>query len=104
MGSIGSRLKEERERLGLTQVEFREACGASKTAQFYFENDKQVPGGTYLIAADNLGVDVLYVLTGRPGNPRQPIAATTARASRGGIAVAGTNNKVAITSPSRRKK
>lgn len=63
--SVGSRLVEERERLGMSQVAFYTACGVSKKAQFNFENDHNIPGGTYLIAAAALGVDVLYVLTGR---------------------------------------
>lgn len=62
--SIGGRLKEERERLGMTQTAFRDACGASKTAQFYFETDRQVPGGAYLLAASDAGVDIGYVLIG----------------------------------------
>ncbi|ASM75898.1 transcriptional regulator [Vitreoscilla filiformis] len=41
----------------------------SKKAQFNFENDDNLPGGAYLIAAAELGVDVLYVLTGRRGTP-----------------------------------
>lgn len=49
----------------MSQAAFREACDVGKTAQHYFETDQQVPGGAYLIAADKLGVDVLYVLTGR---------------------------------------
>jgi len=63
--SVGRRLVEERERLGLSQVAFFEACSVSKKAQFNFENDHNIPGGAYLIAAAGLGVDVLYVLTGR---------------------------------------
>jgi transcriptional regulator with XRE-family HTH domain len=62
--SLGGRLKEERERLGMTQAAFRDACGASKTAQFYFETDRQVPGGAYLLAASDAGVDIGYVLVG----------------------------------------
>lgn len=62
--SIGRRLVEERERLGMSQVAFFEACGVSKKAQFNFENDHNLPGGAYLIAAATLGVDIAYVLTG----------------------------------------
>lgn len=63
--SVGRRLLEERERLGMSQVAFYEACGVSKKAQFNFENDHNLPGGAYLIAAATLGVDVAYVLTGQ---------------------------------------
>ena len=103
MPSVGSRLKDERERLGMSQIAFRKACGVGKTAQHYFETDQQLPGGAYLIAADNLGVDILYVLLGRRGNPRQQ-APTSAHAVRGSVAVAGGNNRVTVASPLRRKK
>ena len=63
--SIGRRLVEERERLGMSQAAFFAACGVSKKAQFNFENDHNIPGGAYLIAAAALGADVLYILTGQ---------------------------------------
>lgn len=63
--TVGKRLKEERKRLGLTQVQLGEACGFTKWGQVNFEADKNLPGGAYLIAADGLGIDVAYVLTGR---------------------------------------
>lgn len=71
--SVGRRLLEERERLGLSQAAFFTACGVSKKAQFNFENDHNMPGGAYLIAAAALGVDVSYVLTGqRAGGASAP--------------------------------
>ncbi|MDF1483713.1 helix-turn-helix transcriptional regulator [Ramlibacter sp. H39-3-26] len=63
--SVGRRLVEERERLGMTQAAFFTACGVSKKAQFNFENDHNIPGGAYLIAAAAIGVDIAYVLTGQ---------------------------------------
>lgn len=62
---MGARLVEERERLGLSQQQFFRACGISKAQQYNFEKGINYPGGAYLIAADALGVDVLYVLTGK---------------------------------------
>lgn len=69
--SVGRRLVEERERLGMSQAAFFTACGVSKKAQFNFENDHNIPGGAYLISAAALGVDVAYVLTGQR-NPAVP--------------------------------
>ena len=100
--TIGKRLIEERTRLGLTQAQFYRKVGTSKSMQFYFETDHSKPGADYLIAADALGVDILYVLTGRKGSPL--VHATTARADRGGVAVAGSNNVVTVAPPIRRKK
>lgn len=41
------------------------ACGVAKRTQILFEQDAHLPGGAYFIAADELGVDVTYVLVGR---------------------------------------
>lgn len=63
--SVGSRLKDERKRIGLTQTELAERCGLTKRSQVNIEKDEHVPGGTYLAAASEVGIDVLYVLTGQ---------------------------------------
>lgn len=63
--SVGIRLKEERKRLSLTQEAMGLACGVAKRTQILFEKDAHLPGGAYFIAADELGVDVTYVLVGR---------------------------------------
>lgn len=59
------RLKEEREKLGLTQQAFGEALGTTKKSQYGYEKGTGYPKADYLIAASDLGVDVLYVLTGK---------------------------------------
>lgn len=73
--SVGERLKEERERLKLSQTSFAEIAGVHRKSQANYETDERMPDLTYiqaLIAAD-IGVDVLYVISGVPsGN-----AATT---------------------------
>jgi transcriptional regulator with XRE-family HTH domain len=64
MGNFGKRLKEERERLGLSQTKFAEACGVGKTAQFNYERGERSPSSLYLDLARELGVDTHYVATG----------------------------------------
>lgn len=54
----------------MSQAEFFAACGASRAAQYNFERDVNLPGGAYLIAAADHGVDVKYVLTGTRGVER----------------------------------
>lgn len=71
MGSIGERLREERERTGLIQAAFAELAGVTKTAQFNYEKGHRAPDALYLSAIAAAGVDVLYVLTGS----RRPTAA-----------------------------
>ncbi|MGQ5312559.1 helix-turn-helix domain-containing protein [Xanthomonas arboricola pv. corylina] len=62
--TVGKRLKEERKRLGLTQDEMAVQLGLTRYAQLNFEKDINLPGGAYLLAALNRGVDVMYVLSG----------------------------------------
>jgi transcriptional regulator with XRE-family HTH domain len=65
METFGQRLKAERERIGLTQADFAEACGVGKTAQYTYERGEREPGVSYLEAAAALGADILYISTGR---------------------------------------
>ncbi len=60
------RLKNERIKLGLKQEEFAKECGVSPKAQFNYEKGIRFPSSEYLEKALNLGVDVLYVLSGNP--------------------------------------
>jgi transcriptional regulator with XRE-family HTH domain len=61
---IGQRLKEERERLELTQTMFAAIGGLSKQAQINYEQGKRAPDAVYLsMLAKNSKIDVKYVLT-----------------------------------------
>jgi len=62
---IGERLKEERERLGLTQTEFAALGGAGRKTQFNYESGERTPDAAYLAAIAEAGADVLYILTGQ---------------------------------------
>ncbi|MCP1605739.1 helix-turn-helix domain-containing protein [Pseudomonas citronellolis] len=71
MTTIGDRLKEERVRLGLSQTDLGAVGGVGKTTQINYEKGERSPDATYLSAAAQRGVDVLYVLTGKhvPAEP-----------------------------------
>jgi transcriptional regulator with XRE-family HTH domain len=69
MESFGSRLKEERERIGLSQAKFAEACGVGKTAQFNYESNARMPDGDYLYRAGKQGVDTGYLLFSERSSP-----------------------------------
>ncbi|MFJ5295795.1 helix-turn-helix domain-containing protein [Pseudomonas sp. NPDC088368] len=71
MKDLGSRLKEERKRLGLSQQEFGTVGGVEANAQGKYESGERIPRSDYLAALDKKGVDVLYVLSGK----RTPMAA-----------------------------
>lgn len=66
---ISARLKEERNRLGMTQTEFGVAGGVSLGTQSAYESAKTSPDLRYMAAIAAVGADVLYVLTGRPSAP-----------------------------------
>lgn len=62
---IGARLREERERLGLSQPKFAAIAGTTKQTLFSWETGKTAPDGFQMALFADAGVDVLYVLTGR---------------------------------------
>ncbi|WP_168400611.1 helix-turn-helix domain-containing protein [Erwinia amylovora] len=64
MSTIGSRLREERDKLGLNQTDFAKLGGQSRGSQAYYERDERSPDARYLSTLSGLGVDVLYVITG----------------------------------------
>lgn len=61
---IGSRLKEERERLDMSQTQFAGLGEASKRAQITYEKGESTPDAAYLAAVAKVGADVQYIVTG----------------------------------------
>ena len=62
---IGQRLREERERLGLSQERFAAIGGVQKRAQINYEAGERVPDAAYLEGVAAAGVNVAFVVTGR---------------------------------------
>ncbi|WP_108449096.1 LexA family transcriptional regulator [Halomonas sp. BN3-1] len=62
--TIGERLKEERERLALSQTALAAIGGVGKTTQINYEKGLRNPDSAYLTAVAEQGVDLLYVLKG----------------------------------------
>lgn len=62
---IGARLREERERLGMTQEGFGQAGGVLKRALIRYEKGERMPDAAFLAAIAAAGADVLYILTGQ---------------------------------------
>ncbi|OLF53532.1 helix-turn-helix domain-containing protein [Pseudomonas chlororaphis] len=65
MSGIGARLRQERERLGLSQKKFGEVGGVEANAQGRYESGDRVPKADYLSRVAVKGADVLYIVTGR---------------------------------------
>lgn len=63
--TIGARLREERDRIGLSQPKFAAIAGTTKQTLFSWESGKTAPDGFQLAALASADVDVLYVLTGQ---------------------------------------
>jgi transcriptional regulator with XRE-family HTH domain len=64
MITIGERLKEERNRLGLSQAAIGEISGITKNSQINYEANKRSPDSAYLAKIAEIGADVNYILTG----------------------------------------
>ena len=64
MNGFGPRLREERERLGMTQRVFGDIGGVEPNAQGKYESGERTPRVDYLAALSVRGVDALYVLSG----------------------------------------
>lgn len=62
--AIGDRLREERDRLRLSQADFAEKAGIHRNTQVRYEAGKREPDSGYLETIRALGVDVDYVLFG----------------------------------------
>jgi phage repressor protein C with HTH and peptisase S24 domain len=66
--NLHSRLKNERERLGLSQTAFGALGGAGKTTVISWERGTASPNAAFLEAVAASGADVQYILTGRHEN------------------------------------
>lgn len=61
---IGTRLREERERLGHTQDAFAAIAAIGKRALIHYEKGERSPDAVFLATISKAGADVLYILTG----------------------------------------
>lgn len=65
MVSIGERLREERQRLGLSQTAFGDVGGVTKKTQMLYEGGERSPDATYFSGIAGVGADVQYIVTGQ---------------------------------------
>lgn len=61
---IAGRIAEERNRLGMSQSEFGRATQTHRNTVRHYETGERKPDPLFLADLQNIGVDVLYVLTG----------------------------------------
>lgn len=79
-GQIGARLREERLRISMSQVDFSEACSASRNALVQWERGDATPNAGVLALMSGKGVDVLYVVTGERAGESEATLAPAERA------------------------
>lgn len=65
MNDLGSRLKDTRKGMGLSQQEFGAIGGVEANAQGKYESGERIPRCDYLAALSKKGIDVLYILSGK---------------------------------------
>ena len=79
---IGDRLREERKRLSLSQVDAGKMCGVQSQAFLKWEHgDRSMPVDSLAILGEN-GFDVLYIVTGRREPEGEVVSDLTPRVRR----------------------
>lgn len=71
MNTPGERLKEERLRLGFSQVAFARLGGVEKRTQINYESGKRKPDASYFEGIASAGANVDYILTGTSASLRE---------------------------------
>ena len=61
---LPDRLRQERERLGLSQEKFAQMVGVSRVTENYYEQGSREPPITYLSTAARVGCDLRFLLFG----------------------------------------
>jgi transcriptional regulator with XRE-family HTH domain len=62
---FGLRLRQERQRLGLTQAEFAAKVNVNRVSQVFYEKGKNWPPKDYIESISALGVDLIFLLHGQ---------------------------------------
>jgi len=63
--TIGTRLREQRNQLGLSQTDLGAIAQVTKQTVYAWENDRTMPKAGELVRLAAAGVDVTYVLSGQ---------------------------------------
>lgn len=68
--SFGSRLRQERKRLGVSQAQFAELGGVKRVSQHLYEQDVRLPDLGYVFHLAEKGVDVAFLVMGTQAHSR----------------------------------
>jgi len=64
--NYGDRIRSERRRLKMTQTAFSKAVAISQATQVGYESGAHLPNIQYLSRSASLGVDIIFVILGKP--------------------------------------
>lgn len=78
--SFGERLRAERLRIGMQQLELADACDVARKTLSVWEKGEQTPNAAVLARMSTAGVDVLYVVTGQRSGESETTLAPAERA------------------------
>lgn len=85
MHIIGERLKKERLRLKISQENLGKIGGVSKRSQINYEQGISLPDASYLALVSEVGVDILFVVTGASKIPDRKTLETAIFAVESGL-------------------
>lgn len=77
--SFGERLRSERLRIGMQQLELADACAVARKTLSVWEKGEQTPNAAVLSRMAAAGVDVLYVVTGKRADESEATLAPAER-------------------------
>lgn len=70
---IGLRLKQERERLSLSQAQIAKSLGIATRTQIAWEKGEQTPNAVHLATLGTLGLDIQFIVSGMQNiSPTEP--------------------------------
>ena len=65
LAQVGARLKEERKRIDRSQAELGGVGRVNRDSQAAYEAGKRAPDVAYLLSIQEVGIDLMYLLSGR---------------------------------------
>lgn len=103
--SFGSRLRQERRRVGLSQVQFAELGGVKRVSQHLYEQDVRLPDLGYVFRLADQGIDAEFLVFGQAarGSVGAQISLEAAAAAFRAMEELGTKRRASLTSSERER-
>lgn len=95
--SFGERLRTERLRIGMQQLELADACEVARKTLSVWEKGEQTPNAAVLARMAAAGIDVLYVVTGQRAGESEATLAPAERALLAAWRESGEKGRAALT-------